>query len=304
MHEVSNKPKASFGLAIVRRLFWALCAVGKPFGGIRPRRVYHWLARVGFLQPNLAWHQSIWGYELELSPYYYIDRMILFAGCYEAPLHRFLRRHIKPGMVCMDVGANIGDLAVHMGVLVGQEGTVYAFEPADCPRERLMRNLAKNGLTKVVRVHSVALSDKNGTRAFAVADDALPNQGMGSLVNTASEGMSRVTQVRCQTLDDFVSRNNIKSLDIVKVDIQGAEPLFLRGASATLQRLRPWLLMEVSQADLGCAGSSAAELLATLKELGYGVHYLRDSGLVGGRVPVVAGVPADYFISSVACVPR
>src|SRR4051812_23750848 len=94
-----------------RMAFRALARIGRPIGGVRPRRMYNWLARRGFhsyRENDFVWQCDRWGSELKLSPFYLVDRDILVTGSYEEPLHRLIRDRVRPGMVCFDVGANIG----------------------------------------------------------------------------------------------------------------------------------------------------------------------------------------------------
>lgn len=203
----------------------------------------------------------------------------------------------------MDVGANLGDVAMHMGTLVGSAGVVHAFEPADYPRRRLARNIARNNLAEIVRVHAVALSDENGSRSFAVADESAINQGMGSLVNMANETTPNVEIVQCRTLDDYAASLGLRGIDVVKVDIQGSEPFFVKGATGTLLRFRPILLMEVSQTDLLCADWTAPRLIQMISDLGYEVRFLTESGRVGKVVAIKGPVPSNYSLPAVVCMP-
>ena len=80
--------------AAARPLFRAACAVGRPFGGIRPRRIYDWLGRLAHPVAEFDWRRNRWGDELYLSPHYHIDRNILIFGTYDAA--RYTANHI-PG---------------------------------------------------------------------------------------------------------------------------------------------------------------------------------------------------------------
>src|SRR4051794_596798 len=158
-------------------------ALGRPIGGLRPRRVYDILGRRAFARPEFKWSRNRWGHELHLSPYYHIDRNILILGTYDLALHLALERLLKPGMVALDVGANLGEMALHMGALVGKEGRVYAFEPAPPTYGRLVEHVERNGLGEVVTPLAVALSDRTGTLELAYPDAATDNQGLASVAN-------------------------------------------------------------------------------------------------------------------------
>src|SRR6266496_1746810 len=74
----------------------------------------------------------------------WVERWILNQGCYERELVEFLEAVLRPGMVAVDVGANIGCHTLVMAQAVGTQGRVFAFEPNPAMTERLRANLALN----------------------------------------------------------------------------------------------------------------------------------------------------------------
>jgi FkbM family methyltransferase len=285
--------------------FRSLCLVGARFGGVRPRRVYHALARAAWSRPpapdEFRWARDRWGFRFRLHPYYLIDRSILAFGGYDLSLLRFVRSRVRPGDVCLDVGANLGQVTVHLGSLVGSAGRVLSFEPLPHVRERLTSHVAANGLGSVVEVLALALCDRSGTATFHFAERGAANQGMGSLV-MEHESLALACEVETKRLDDFVAERRLSRIDWIKVDIQGAEPLFLEGARETLLRHRPDLLVEVDPVDLRAGGSSSRELLVALDRLGYRAHALTD-GVPGPPIdPRV--VDADFAGENVYCTCR
>ena len=210
-----------------------------------------------------------WGGYLNLHPFYFLDRQVITTGCYDSELHNFLRSYIKPDMIVFDVGANIGEITLHLSLLVGEMGKVWAFEPAPLIRSRLINNLNLNSFSSNVAVRSEALSDVNGDAKFAIADIGIENQGMGSLVNTDNGVVSQEITVKTIKLDDFIFENDIESIDFIKVDIQGGEPYFLRGAQKTLEKIGPDLVLEISSTDLACVNKTPNDLISELKNCGY-----------------------------------
>jgi FkbM family methyltransferase len=289
---------------LYRAIFRALCRVGYPIGGIRPRRIYHWLARRAYPGPprgpeEFRWHSDRWGLRFLLHPYYLIDRDIIAFGNCEGQLLRFLHARIEPGMVCMDVGANLGEVTVHMAGIVGRGGRVHAFEPVPAVRERLAAHVHRNGMDEVVEIHPTALSSKSGTILLRCAGPAVSNQGMGSIAGQEREGDWRDIEVVTLRLDDFVERRGLERLDWMKVDVQGAEPLLLEGAVQTLGRLAPRIVIEVSPPDLAPLGQTSRDLLALLERLGYRSFEIR--GLALGRPLHSSGIPPDYMASNIYC---
>jgi hypothetical protein len=104
---------------------------------------------------------------------------------------------------------------------------------------------------------------------------------MASLVSTAARGAELA--VATERLDDFVERIGLARLDWIKVDIQGAEPLFLRGAERTLERFGPDLTLEISPSDLGHMGADGPAVVGWLEERGYRGYEL-ERGRVGPAI--------------------
>ena len=285
---------------LARQAFYAACILGRPFGGIRPNRIYRLLARAGFTRPDLRWVTTSFGFRMKLCPFYLIDREILAFGVYDRSLHAALERFVRPGMTCLDVGANIGDATLHMARLVGPSGRVHAFEPAPSPSARLREHVAANHFQDRVTIHVVALADKAGTASFSFASPAAENQGMGSLVSHDNEVVSKQTQVNLQTLDAFVEEHVLQSIGLVKVDIQGAEPLFLRGGAAAFGRFKPTLLLEIAPHELASIGSDSQQLLSIVESLGYSVHLLGMDGAPARRL-ASRDIAPDFEASNVVC---
>jgi hypothetical protein len=130
-------------------LFKVACVLGRPIHGLRPRRMYDWLARYAYKKPVFSWIKDEWGCEMRLAPYYYLDRQIIAFGSYERDLHLYLEQFLKPGMVVLDIGANIGSMALHMARCVGLTGKVLAFEPAPLVCARLHENVIRNNLSEI-----------------------------------------------------------------------------------------------------------------------------------------------------------
>jgi len=274
VHESQHVPRTFRAARLYRAMFRALCALGAPVGGVRPRRIYHWLAHRAFDEPSAEdagfdWYRDRWGLWFRLHPYFHIDRQIIAFGCYEPTLIRFLRARVSPGSVCFDVGANLGQVTVHMAERVGPGGVVHAFEPVPHIAARLSAHVERNELQDRVRIHDVALSNRTGVERLWGGRVSAENQGMASLVGSAEEYPAPAVEVRTERLDDFVERMALRRVDWIKVDIQGAEPLFLEGAQRTLDRFGPDLTLEISPADLRNVGLDGPQVVARLEAHGY-----------------------------------
>lgn len=151
------------------------------------------------------------------------------SGGFEPGTRRRLIKLLEPGMSVADVGANIGLLTVAAARSVGPTGTVFAFEPEDEPRACLAQTLHLNGLAWV-RLSATAVGREKGQMSFHVS----PILGHSSLYALpAEEGEARAVSVEVVRLDDVVPK--AQRLDVVKIDVEGAELDVLAGMSRLLK---------------------------------------------------------------------
>lgn len=152
-------------------------------------------------------------------------------GLYELDIARVLKRLLRPGDHFVDGGANIGYFSLLAATLVGPGGRVDAFEPMPETHARLAENVARNGLDGIVRRHEVALSDRAGEAQFHYYLGPHYNHGCSSLFTTAGVETRDVT-VRTRRMDDVLAGTTPR---LVKLDVQGAEPLVIAGMERFLK---------------------------------------------------------------------
>jgi FkbM family methyltransferase len=285
-----------------KSLFWLLARLGRPFGGIRPRRFTNWVAEKAYgrsvpADSDLRWYEDRAGSFFLLHPFFLIDRQIIAFGAYDAQTISFIDLYVRPGMTCLDVGANFGAITIPLARRAGPSGRVYAFEPVPHLFDRLRRNVEKNSYTDIVRAHRIALSDRTGEVVMRMAEPGFPNQGMGSIVHAPLAQVAVEKSIATTTLDEFVRSERLDRIDFIKVDIQGAEPLFLRGGEAALTEFRPDLLLEVSASDLGGMGVTSRDLLLQVESLGYDLYEITKFGQTGPAVKAEA-TSLDYTTSA------
>ncbi len=193
----------------------------------------------------------------------YIDREIINKGVFELQLTHLVHQYVKPGMVVLDVGANIGYYTIQFSKLVEGEGRVFAFEPSSHYLDRLSINIELNKCRNVV-VCPFGLSDDDGTGVL-LGDDISSTMHWTSndITQTKTENIS------LRTLDGYLIEEKLGRLDIIKVDIDGHEPFFINGAFKTISRFHPLIFMEFSQLNLVMAGSSVEHLASQFEKLGY-----------------------------------
>ncbi len=197
-------------------------------------------------------------------------RSLFVTGYYEPNEFCVLDKILRPGMTFVDVGANMGLYTLFPAGRVGPQGTVLAIEPSRREFERLQRNVEANALANV-RLVQTAASDRRGEADLLIAGGGRSGHNTlgGFGYETPLQGKERV---QLQPLDEIVEREGLGRLDILKMDIEGAEHAALRGATETLRRFRPMILMELSDRSLQQQGSSGAEVWEFLSHSGYAMY--------------------------------
>jgi len=208
-----------------------------------------------------------------------------FFGTYEPEVQKEIRRHLKPGAIAIDVGANVGWHTLLMAARAGSTGRVYAFEPNDSTRRRLVGAVEGNDLTQVT-VDGRAVADWVGASGFQAPLAGHVWDGTGRLTAEPSRGAAATA---CTTLDAFVAEQHIERLAFVKIDVEGWELSVLRGARHVLSALRPVVVFEYDPAYVSRSGGTAEDLARWWSDADYELFALdprRPPALVarlGGR---------------------
>lgn len=206
-----------------------------------------------------------------------IGRALYDTGVWEPEVTDTIESATRPGMIALDVGADIGYYSLQMSKLVGSEGQVVAFEPIPKARKRLLHNLAINGCTNVT-VSEFALGNREGV---VYLEDPFSKSRLNLSKTEGGEGDIKVSLKR---FDDLVKDLNLPSVDIIKMDIEGAEHEALRGMEESLRRFRPVLVVEVHNHYLPLFSSSAEALLKWLADLGYEVSFIESNSTSANEV--------------------
>jgi len=190
------------------------------------------------------------GLHLDLDLAVYPDCCMAF-GLYELDVARLLRRLLAEGDHFVDGGANLGYFTLLAARLVGPTGRVDAFEPQPQNTARLHAHLERNGLADRVHVHAEALSDAAGTANIHMFRGSDFNHGCASLFG-AAEAASTATQVPTARMDELLADSSPR---LIKLDIEGAEPLAVEGMAGLLGGpSAPRLIVEYNVQAAGKAG--------------------------------------------------
>jgi FkbM family methyltransferase len=184
------------------------------------------------------------------------------------------------GDVFVDIGANSGYFTVLAALRVGGRGRVCAFEPNPSTRRQLLRHLELNSIADRVTVSDLALAseDRDDVRLFVSCWPE--NDGIASLTpaaETIARGGLRTDAsipVRVRTFDSWMQSAQLPRIDVMKIDVEGAEAQVLSGMSATLTSVRPKRII--------CETPWSGEAVRVLRERGYRATMLDE---IPGGIP-------------------
>jgi FkbM family methyltransferase len=149
---------------------------------------------------------------------------------YEPAKVAALRRLMQPGSVFVDVGGNKGDFSLIAAKAAGDAGRVLCIEPEPANVAWIRRSVARNRYSSV-EVVPVALSDHDGEATLHLGEKS----GWHTLVGGGPVASVGEITVPIRTLDGVLAERGIQSVDVVKIDVEGAEDAVLAGAEQTLR---------------------------------------------------------------------
>jgi len=257
------------------------------------------------------------GYVMQLDLRDLVQRTIYFFDFYEGPLARWVMELLTSGTIFCDVGAHVGQYTLLAAQAVGAEGHVYAFEPEPRNFHALQRNVHLNALQNVQLYHA-AVADSAGERSFfthTAQTPAMTNWGVHSFRPELSGFDLIEKSVAVVTLDDVLCSQGILAPEadgaviagsaratgvpklVIKMDVQGAELLAVRGASRTLACLDCTIVLEAEERHAQRFGYSTPDLKRYLASQGFALYRVDMSGKRARLLPAdVATVEHDSML--------
>ena len=225
---------------------------------------------------------------LYVSPDAQLKYLNLGERAFDSELLSIVSEHIHEDSIVWDIGANVGVLAF-AAASIARKGTVLAIE-ADIWLAQLISKSARLRENRAlhIRVLPCAVSDRNGIAAFLVASRGRASNALEITgARSQSGGIREKTVVPTLTLDTLLEFFSAPTF--VKIDIEGAEAIALRGAGRLLSDARPVFYIEVG------AGTNEA-VTSILSSAGY--------VLFDGSMPVSKQVPLDHCAYNTLAMPR
>jgi FkbM family methyltransferase len=224
---------------------------------------------------------TVWGqHKMTLDLANAVHRQI-FMGCFGRYMTRCTRALLPRGGTFVDVGSHAGYFTLLASHLAGAGGRVFAIEPNPAAWQALQDHLRMNGIGNV-QAPMIALSDANGSLRLYVPP---ASEHRDYNVTFAPIPGFQPVDVPCRRLDDCLADWRLTRVDVMKIDVEGAEPLVIAGGAGRLKKgVVRHLIVEVNGPRLTDGGSSPAKLVDQLAALGF-----VPAVLAGGRARPVSG---------------
>jgi FkbM family methyltransferase len=206
-----------------------------------------------------------------------IGRGLFVSGKFDMAAIKPALDALSPGATFIDVGANIGFYSVLAHGRVGPAGRVYSFEMDPRPLRCLRKTVTKFGL-RSINVIEAAVADQDGRMSFTPKVE----HGHNHIERSGGRGRS----VRSLKLDTWAADAGLQRVDVIKVDVEGAEKFVLAGARQTISRFKPLVLCEADMKTASTFNYTPDDLIDQLKGMGY-----RTTWLDGVHTPTLLARP-------------
>ena len=217
---------------------------------------------------KLSYVENVHGHKMYLDE---ADSLHLsWGGSHEPFETQFFEDNVKPGDIIVDIGANIGYYTLYFAKKVTNQGHVYAFEPDPVNFELLNKNIEINKYKNITAINK-AVSNTNEIIKLYICNE---NRGDHRTYDS-HEGRDFV-EINAAHLDDYFSDSE-RQIDLIKMDIQGAEFKAVQGMAGILKKSRNVkLVIEFWPYGLALAGADAKDLYSLLEELGFSIFEISE----------------------------
>jgi FkbM family methyltransferase len=236
-----------------------------------------------------------------LNPYLNggVDEDIFNYGEWEPEISEIISRVLPRDGTFLDIGGNIGYHSLYSLAISNKNISAVVFEPVPRLVKQIQASAEYNGY-KNIKIHNVGLSDNDGVGHLSIVEE---NIGASSLQSVGNDrDVSGVINVKITKLDNYLS--DFSRLDLVKIDIEGAEFEALKGAKALLSKFRPVIVIEVSphvyEADY--EGKTKDLYLFLTKELNYSLEVIGDSNFDINKS--IESRDFKYLHTNLLCTPK
>jgi FkbM family methyltransferase len=199
---------------------------------------------------------------------------------------------LRKGMTVLDIGANIGYYSLLAAARIAKNGKVHSFEPVRETYSRLQQNITLNEF-KNIEAHRYIIHDHIGEMDIFVADKS--NTGSSSLSRSMENFSNTVQKVQTITIDSYIKSRQIKSVDIVKIDVEGSELFVLKGMRNLLKRDNMKIFTEINGENLKKQNTTPQDIANLLKNYDYFPYKITEKGIEKIKAQEIADRPLLLF---------
>ena len=228
-----------------------------------------------------------------------LSKTVAFTGSWQPDETKFFKNIVSSGMTIIDVGANIGYFTMLFSKLTGPTGRVIAFEPNPRSYSILEKNIRSSSSQNVILVKK-AVSDYSGTtKLFLSQCNPTDNRIFNSSIYETDDDRETI-DVQVMTLDEYVQDMKV---DILKIDVQGAEMMVINGALQTIMNNRDLqIIVEFWPIGLSSNGIKPMQFLKNLENLGFYIYDLNGSQPIQTTVTELCSKYTDKSFTDLYCI--
>lgn len=199
-------------------------------------------------------------------------------------------KFVGPESHVIDIGANIGWYSLHIGSML-KGGSIHSFEPLPETYTKFQQNIKLNGLTNI-HTNQIALSEKKQTLTFFFD----PHQSGSSSSRNITESATIVKQeLESITFDEYAESKNLKQIDFIKCDVEGAELFVFQGAQKSLDKYKPIVFAEILRKWSAKFNYHPNDIFKLFHDLNYSSFYAENGKLVKIDVVDDTTMPTNFF---------
>jgi FkbM family methyltransferase len=199
------------------------------------------------------------------------------AGLFEPETVDAISKVLATGDTFFDIGTHVGQYTLIASDIVGDAGSVHCFEADIATYEILKKNIKGNNLSNVYP-NNLAISDKSGNAVLHRGINV--NIGTSSIVHRPYNYSGETISIETISLDEYCNQNSIEKIDLIKVDIEGAEHLFLRGGRRMFTNSSPPIIvMEINNTIILDENDNIFEIMKLLDEYNYRSYRIYKNGI-------------------------
>ena len=196
----------------------------------------------------------------------------------DEPAQAVLYDYLKPGMMVIDIGANIGTTTLNLAKKVGSGGEVYSFEPSPYNYRHASQNISLNDFGNIKLINQGLGNEKTTAFLYNVNTN---NRGMNRLLKENGQNNSyEKASVEIDTLDNSMINFSIPPPSFIKIDVEGYEFNVLLGGKETILKHKPALFIELDDNNLREQNNTACELIQLIIQFQYKIINAATSSVV------------------------